>query len=83
MCQINTAVNSNGKPLFSNESARNAELKRRLAANTEYQELKAVLGEIEARQFEAETEASQLADEFRAWKTIAELTAAELVAVKN
>ncbi|SHI91379.1 hypothetical protein [Desulfofundulus thermosubterraneus] len=81
--QINTATNNAGKPLFGNETMRNAELKRRLAQNPEYQELKAALQAVEAGLFEAEALVNQLIDEFRAWKAVAELTAAELAAFKN
>ncbi|NHM27967.1 hypothetical protein G7K71_13470 [Desulfofundulus sp. TPOSR] len=81
--QINTATNNAGKPLFGNETMRNAELKRRLAQSPEYQELKAALQAVEAGLFEAEALVNQLIDEFRAWKAVAELTAAELAAFKN
>ena len=78
--QINMAVNNSGRPLFGNESARSAELKRRLAANPEYRRLKAALAEAENRQFEHDTLASQLMSEFSAWKAVAEMTAAEISA---
>ncbi|MGB9825673.1 MAG: hypothetical protein ACPLRU_03270 [Desulfofundulus sp.] len=81
--QVCTETGNNGKPLFSNETVRNAELKRRLAQNPEYQELRAVLQTVEAGLFEAEALVNQLIDEFRAWKAVAELTAAELAAFKN
>jgi len=82
--EVNAATNAAGKPLFGNEAARNAELRRRLSRNREYILLKSRLQEAENRQFQHETLASQLMSEFSAWKAVAELTAAEITAgLKN
>ena len=76
--QIAVATNGSGKPVYPNETARNAELKRCLAKHLDYQRLKSVLLQTELKRDEAEIEVGELISRFSAWKAIAELTAAEL-----
>ena len=84
MSTINSEINpSTGKPAFSNEKARNAEMLRRMTESGEYQ-----LAAREAKEAEMVVSASQdelerLQDEFRANQFVSQLLSYEVSLFAN
>jgi len=78
MYEISNEVDANtGKPKYSNETKRKAELKTRLESHPEYQELRNRLRELKQEKVEAELEYESLRDEYRALLAEASLLSAE------
>ena len=75
---IAAEVNGNGKPVFSNVEMRAAELVRRRADENEWTEVNDILRSERANLERAQTHLDELIDLFRAYRTVARLTAAEL-----
>lgn len=67
-----------GKPLFSNDKLRDAELKRRKAASEEYQELQRQAKEAERNLSAAEDELEELCNKFNAYQYVSNFVAAEM-----
>lgn len=78
MTVITAETNDNGKPKFSNDTLRRAELELRKNSDRDYNEAwelyKAALGEMENEQFRLE----QLQNEFKAYQTVGNLLSARL-----
>jgi len=76
---IAAAINpQTGKPLFSNDKLRDAELKRRKAASEEYQELQKQAKEAERDLSAAEDELEKLINKFNAYQHVSNFVAAEM-----
>jgi len=79
MSEISAAVDPRtGKPAFSNEAARKAELARRKAANEEYQAAARQLAEAEATLAAAQADLDLLCNRFSAARSLVNLQAARL-----
>lgn len=76
--QISTEVNEVGKPKYSNETKRKAELKTRLQMNPERAKLLNELKELKQEKLETELEYKNIRDEFRALQIEAQLYIAEI-----
>lgn len=76
--EISAAVNEAGKPMYSNDKARAAELVRQKAANPEYQSVARAAQAAEYRFNEAQDELYRLQDEFRSVRDIVRLVAQEI-----
>ncbi|MGB9904622.1 MAG: hypothetical protein ACPLQO_08155 [Desulfotomaculales bacterium] len=70
MAAINAEVNGQGKPVFSNEKAREAEFVRRARASQEYQEALEAYRDAEDRFNEAKFELEKLLNEFTVHKAV-------------
>lgn len=66
------------KPKFSNEKAREAELKRRKANDPEYSEKAEEVRQAERKQAEQQDYLEQLIDEYKSYRYITRLTVEEL-----
>ena len=74
MDEINTAINPNtGKPLYSNEKAREAAKLRKMSTDPEYQQLTQLVKEAEMAVNAAQDELERLYDEFKATQFITQL----------
>ncbi|WP_027718771.1 hypothetical protein [Desulfovirgula thermocuniculi] len=78
IADINAAVGENGKPLFSNEKAREAEFIRRAKSSPEYQEALSNYRAVEDSYNEAKFTLDQLYNEFSAQKAILAALAAKV-----
>jgi len=76
--EINNELGANGKPKFSNEPARKAELIIRLTGSEEYINLKEQRSAIEFKVWESEAEVDKLRNDFRSRLAIKDLIVAEL-----
>lgn len=70
MAAINAEVNGQGKPVFSNEKAREAEFIRRARASQEYQETLDAYRDAEEKFNEAKFELEKLLNEFTVHKAV-------------
>lgn len=70
MAEINSEVNGQGKPVFSNEKAREAEFIRRAKVSPEYQQALAEYRSAEDAFNEAKFTLDQLYNEFSAQKSV-------------
>lgn len=75
--EIAFEVGPNGKPRFSNENLREAELTRRKSCDAEWQRIKASCQEAKREQQRKEDDLATALDEFRTWQIIAKLKTAE------
>lgn len=71
-------TNGDGKPRYTNEKAREAEIAKRLAVNTEYQEILLTVREAENAVNSEQFELNRLHNEFSAYKTIAKILTGKL-----
>lgn len=84
MSDIITEIDPNkGKPAFSNETARNAERLRRMAADTEYQQAAKAAKEAEMALNQAQDELQSLYDEFKAVQYVAQIVSYEVALFAN
>lgn len=81
--EIAFETGANGKPRFSNESLREAELTRRKARDPQYRDLEAALLNAKRELQEAEDGLADALDEFRAWQIVAKLRAAEMASLNE
>ena len=72
-----------GKPAFSNETARNAERLRRMAADAEYQQAAKAAKEAEMALNQAQDELQSLYDEFKATQYVAQIVSYEVALFAN
>lgn len=72
-----------GKPAFSNETARNAERLRRMAADAEYQQAAKAAKEAEMALNQAQDELQSLYDEFKAVQYVAQIVSYEVALFAN
>ncbi|HBR33880.1 MAG TPA: hypothetical protein DD734_04545 [Firmicutes bacterium] len=79
MSEVVSASNPDtGKPAFSNETARNTEKLRRMAASEDYQKVARCAKDAELAVGTAQDELERLQDEFRAAQYVAEIVASEI-----
>jgi len=78
MFEINGEEGEKGKPKFSNEPLRKAELTKRLVRDQEYRDIKEEYSKVEFRIWEHEGEADNLRREFQALLAHKDLIVAEL-----
>jgi len=79
MSEVVSASNPDtGKPAFSNETARNTEKLRRMAASEDYQKVARCAKDAELAVGTAQDELERLQDEFRAAQYVAEIVASEV-----
>lgn len=79
MSEVVSAINPDtGKPAFSNETARNTEKLRRMAARADYQKAARYAKDAELAVGGAQDELERLQDEFRAAQYVAEIVASEV-----
>ena len=84
MTDIIAEVNLNtGKPVFPNETARNAERLRRMAADEEYQQVARAAKEAEMALNQAQDELQSLYDEFKAVQYVAQIVSYEVALFAN
>ncbi len=84
MDEINTAINPNtGKPLYSNEKAREAAKLRKMSTDPEYQQLTQLVKEAEMAVNAAQDELERLYDEFKATQFITQLVGYEVALFAN
>lgn len=84
MSDIISEVNPNtGKPAFSNDTARNAEKLRRMAADEEYQRMAREAKEAEMAVNQAQDELERLHDEFKANQFVSQLLSYEVALFAN
>jgi len=75
---ISNETDEKGKPRFSNQEARNAELIRRKATDPNYLELANKVAEAEAALNEAQDQLQQLLDEYQSLRYMSRLVIAEM-----
>lgn len=84
MDEINTAINPNtGKPLYSNEKAREAAKLRRMSEDPEYQQIAQQAKEAEMELNASQDELERLYDEFKATQFITQLVSYEVALFAN
>jgi transcription initiation factor IIF auxiliary subunit len=84
MDEINIAINPNtGKPLYSNEKAREAAKLRKMSTDPEYQQLTQLVKEAEMAVNAAQDELERLYDEFKATQFITQLIGYEVALFAN
>ena len=84
MDEINTVINPNtGKPLYSNEKAREAAKLRRMSEDPEYQQIAQQAKEAEMELNAAQDELERLYDEFKATQFITQLVGYEVALFAN
>lgn len=81
--EIAFETGANGKPRFSNEALREAELARRKSRDQQYRRAENALLDARRELQEAEDGLAAAQDEFRAWQVIAKLRAAEMASLKE
>ena len=84
MTDIIAEVNFNtGKPVFPNETARNAERLRRMATDEEYQQVARAAKKAEMALNQAQDELQGLYDEFKAVQYVAQIVSYEVALFAN
>lgn len=78
MAEINSEVNGQGKPVFSNEKAREAEFIRRAKISPEYQQALSEYRSAEDNFNDAKFALDQLYNEFSAQKSVLSILAARI-----
>lgn len=84
MEEVNAETNPNtGKPLYSNEKAREAAKLRKMSTDPEYQQLTQLVKEAEMAVNAAQDELERLYDEFKATQFITQLVGYEVALFAN
>lgn len=83
MLEIAFETGANGKPRFSNEALREAELTRRKSRSPQYRAVESALSNARKELQEIEDELAAALDDFRSWQIIAKLKTAEMSALAD
>lgn len=81
--EIAFETGANGKPRFSNEALREAELTRRKSRSPQYRAVESALSNARKELQEIEDELAAALDDFRSWQIIAKLKTAEMSALAD